>query len=272
MALRCKRSVTDRPSDPPERLHRTVTEIRAHISAEFDLEYSHSGCIKLLARLGFEYRKPKPLPRVASAEKQRDFIALYEKLMRELPADEAVYFADAVHPEYQSKPAFGWVKAGSNPAVLSTAGRGRVNIHGAVNLETFDTPFVEPTTVDGVSAVQLLAEIEQRNPDKRIIHVIWDNAAYHKGPDVRAFLTRPTCRIHLIQLPPYCPHLNPIERLWAVLHQHVTHNRYYRSQKLFADAILAFMRETIPREWKNFRDTVSDNFRVITHEKFRVLE
>ena len=38
--------------------------------------------------------------------------------------------------------------------------------------------------------------------------------------DVRAFLARTACRIHLIQLPPYCPHLNPIERLWAVLHQY----------------------------------------------------
>jgi hypothetical protein len=35
--------------------------------------------------------------------------------------------------------------------------------------------------VDGVSAVPLLAKIEDRNQDKRIIHVIWDNAAYHKG-------------------------------------------------------------------------------------------
>ena len=164
------------------------------------------------------------------------------------------------------------MKAGANPAVLSTTGRGRVNIHGAVNLETFDTPFVEPTTVDEVNAVQLLSEIKKRTPDKRIIHVIWDNAAYHKGPDVRAFLARITCRIRLIQLPPYCPHLNPIERLWAVLHQHATHNRYYRSHKLFADAILAFMRVAIPREWKNFRDTVSDNFRGITHENFWVLE
>jgi transposase len=148
---------------------------------------------------------------------QAAFIASYERLMRELPADEAVTFADAVHPEYQTKPAFGWVKVGSNPAVLSTAGRGRVNIHGALNLETFDAPFVEPTTVDGVSAAQLLAKIEARNPEKRVIHVIRDNAAYHKGPDVRAFLARTACRIHLIQLPPYCPHLNPIERLWAVL-------------------------------------------------------
>ena len=121
-----------------------------------------------------------------------------------------------MHPEYQTKPAFGWVKVGSNPAVLSTAGRGRVNIHGAVNIESFDAPFVEPTTVDGVSAAQLLAKIEARNPGKRIIHVIWDNAAYHKGPDVRAFLARTACRIHLIQMAAYCPHLNPIERLLNV--------------------------------------------------------
>ena len=185
-------------------------EIRAHVSTKSGLRYSHSGCIKLLARLGFEYRKPKALPRVVSAEKQAAFIALYDRLLGDLGADEAVYFADAVHPEYQTKPSHGWVKAGSNPAIKTTAGRGRVNIHGALNLETFDTPFVEPTTVDGVSAAQLLAKIEARNPDTRMIHVIWDNAAYHKGPDVRAFLARPDCRIHLIQLPPYCPHLNPL--------------------------------------------------------------
>jgi transposase len=107
----------------------------------------------------------------------------------------------------------------------------------SARIETFDAPFVEPLSVDGVSAAQLLTKIEARNPDKRIIHVIWDNAAYHKGPDVRAFLARTACRIHLIQLPPYCPHLNPIERLWAVLHQYITHNRYYRSQKHFADAM-----------------------------------
>jgi len=56
------------------------------------------------------------------------------------------------------------------------------------------------------------------------------------------------------------------------LHQYVTHNRYYRSQKQFADAIFAFMRETIPQEWKKFCDKVSDNFRVIIYENFRVLE
>ena len=123
--------------------------------------------------------------------------------------DEAVYFSDAVHPENQSKPSHGWARKGSSPAIQTTSRRGRVNIYGALNLETFDAPFVEPTIVDGGSSVQLLAEIEARNLDKRIIHVIRDNASYHKGPDVRALLSRKNCRIYLIQLPPYCPHLNP---------------------------------------------------------------
>jgi len=92
-----------------------------------------------------------------------------------------------------------------------------------------------------------------------------------KGSDVRDFLARSDCRIHLIQLPPYCPHLNPIERLWAVMHQCVTHNRHYSTQKQFANAILRFFRETLPKEWKTFQTQVSDNFRVVTHEKFRVL-
>ena len=146
------------------RFCRSTVEIRSHIASGFGLDYSHSGCIRLLARLGFEYRKPRPLPKLASAEQQASLIALYEPLMTGLGADEAVCFADAVHPEQQTKPAFGRVRKGSNPAVKTTAGRGRVNIHGALNLETFDAPFVEPTTVDGVSAAQLLSGTGARNP------------------------------------------------------------------------------------------------------------
>ena len=126
--------------------------------------------------------------RVASPEKQAGFIAFYENLLNGLPTNEVVCFAGATHPEYQTKPGYGWVRAGSNPAVKTTAGRDRVNIHGAVNLETFNAPFVEPITVDGKSSMQLLAEIEARKPEKHRIHVTWGNAAYHKGPDVRAFL------------------------------------------------------------------------------------
>ena len=254
------------------RFCRSAIEIRAYIKAKFGVSYSHSGSLKLLRRLGFEYRKPSALPRVADEAAQVSFIAFYENLMNNLSANEAVYFADAVHPEHQTKPAFGWVRRSARPAIKTTAGRGRVNIHGALCLETFDAPFVEPLTVDGVSAVQLLAKIEARNPEKSTIHVIWDNAPYHRCQTIKKWLSRPDCRINLIRLPAYCPHLNPIERLWAVMHAHVTHNRFYPTQKQFAEAILNFFRETIPKHWRDFRDKVTDNFRVISHQNFRILE
>lgn len=111
-----------------ERFCRSALKIRAYISGRIGLDYSHSGCIKLPAQPGFKYRKPKGLPRVAPAEEQAEFIALQELLLNGSSADEAGYFADAVHPEYQAKPSYGWVKARSNPAV-TIAGRGRVNIH-----------------------------------------------------------------------------------------------------------------------------------------------
>ena len=151
-------------------------------------------------------------------------------------------------PEHQTKAAFGWVRKGLNLAVKPTASRGRVNIHGAVCLENFDVPFVEPVSVDGNSAVQLLPKIEANNPTKSLIHVIWDNAACHRCAAVKKWLSRLKCCIHLIQLPTYCPHLNPIKRLWAVVHANVTHNSFYPTQKQFANAILHFLRKTIPEK------------------------
>jgi len=254
------------------RLCRDTNEIRSHINKHFKVHYSHSGSIKLLHRLGFEYRKPKALPRVADEDEQHAFIESYEELQRQLLPDEAVYFADAVHPEYQTRPAYGWIRRGSNTAIKTTAGRQRVNIHGALCLENFDAPFVEVLKVNGDSSTALLEKIEAANPDKKIIHVIWDNAPYHKCEKVRQWLSRPDCRIHLIRLPAYCPHLNPIERLWGVMHEYVTHNKFYDTQSKFANAILAFFRKTIPDKWQEFRDKVTDNFRIISHQNFRVFQ
>ena len=255
-----------------DRLCCDTNEVRAFICRTFDVFYSRSGCIKLLHRLGFEYKKPKALPRVADEEAQQAFIELYEDLQRTLPEDEMIYFADAVHPEYQTRPAHGWIKRGSGIAVKTTSGRKRVNIHGALCLETFDAPFVEVDKVNAESSIALLEKIEARNPDKARIHVIWDNAPYHKCEKIKQWLRRKNCRIHLIQLPAYAPHLNTIERLWAVMHKYVTHNRFYQTQASFANAILEFLRETIPKHWPQFRDTVTDNFRIISYQNFRVLE
>jgi transposase len=44
--------------------------------------------------------------------------------------------------------------------------------------------------------------------------VLWDGGSIHKGPDVRALLTR--CpRLHVEPFPGYAPDLNPDEFVWT---------------------------------------------------------
>jgi hypothetical protein len=104
-----------------------------------------------------------------------------------------------------------------------------------------------------------------------LIHVFLDNGRYHHAKLVRERLARPGRRIKLHFIPPYCPHLNPIERLWAVMHKNVTRNKCYATCGQFADAPLDFLRGKVPKNWGSFRDSVTDNFRVINPRDFRVL-
>ena len=43
--------------------------------------------------------------------------------------------------------------------------------------------------------------------------IVLDNAAFHKSRLTVDLVKLAGCR--LLFLPPYCPHLNPIEKLWA---------------------------------------------------------
>src|ERR1700733_6174251 len=69
----------------------------------------------------------------------------------------------------------------------------------------------------------------------------------------------------------YFPHLDPAERLWGLMHKHVTHNRCHATFADFKQAILTFLREEVPRKWGIYCDRVTDNFRIISPGKFRVL-
>ena len=82
-------------------------------------------------------------------------------------------------------------------------------------------------------------------------------------------IVRSACRIHLATLLANASHLNPIERLWAVMNAHVARNQFYITQKQLADAILQFFRETISRKWRNFRIKITDNVRTIPYQSFR---
>ena len=59
--------------------------------------------------------------------------------------------------------------------------------------------------------------------------VVLDNASAHTTPAVEAFACQHRHRLELVYLPTYSPHLNLIERLWRLLRNQITRNRFYDS-------------------------------------------
>ena len=253
-------------------LPRSTRQIGAFLEKEFGIVYeSRSGLIALLHRLGLEYHKPEVIPRRLDEAKQKAFIEGYEKLLNSLGDDEAVLFADAVHPTHAARAVGCWAPKEETLAIEQTSGRQRLNIHGAIDLESGQTRMMEVETVDASSTIRLLEAIEALYPMLALIHVFLDNARYHHAQLVQEWLAQPDRRIQLHFIPPYCPHLNPIERLWGLMHKHVTHNTCYATCREFAEATLGFLRDTVPKNWAGLCDSVTDNFRVISPKDFRVM-
>jgi transposase len=253
-------------------LPQTTTVVGEWIEKSYGVSYSRSALIKLLRRNDMEYRKPELVPPKLDPVKQQAFIDGYEKLLNTLGDDEAVVFADAVHPTHAVRPAGCWAPKDTKIAIAGTSGRQRLNLHGAVDLETGATRMIEVTTVDAVSTIALLMAIVTMYPAKRLIHVFLDNARYHHAVLVQEWLARHGSRINLHFIPIYCPHLNPIERLWGLMHRHVTHNRCHATYNDFCRSVLHFLRQEVPKNWAAFCDSVTDNFRVINPADFRILK
>jgi len=47
---------------------------------------------------------------------------------------------------------------------------------------------------------------------------------YHRSEEFLKFVATTKVKIH--NFPPYSPYLNPIERLWKIMHENTTYHRY----------------------------------------------
>lgn len=98
--------------------------------------------------------------------------------------------------------------------MAKTSGRQRLNIHGAIDLETVQTHVLEAETVDAVSTIALFTAMEALYPTLTLIHLFLDNARYHHATLVRQWLARPSCRhqapFHSDLLPASEPHRAPL--------------------------------------------------------------
>lgn len=241
-------------------LYLSAKSVAQWVKETFDIAYTESGMTALLHRLDFVYKKPKLLPGKANPDAQREFLTEYQNLKQNKDEADPIYFMDAVHPQHNPVISYGWIKRGKNQEIRSNTGRRRVNINGAIDLQRLEPVVRFDPTINAVSTIALLQQIEQLHPQASTIHVICDNARYYRSKLVRAY--RETSRVKLVFLPPYAPNLNLIERLWKFFKKTVLYNRYFESFPEFQSACEEFFRHS--RRYRDeLQSLLTENFSIV---------
>lgn len=222
-------------------IHLTSASVIEYVDNALGIVYSLSGMRDLLHRLGYEYKKPKLVPGNPDIEAQEIFIEQYEEFMQKKPAEIEVLFVDAVHPEHNALAAYGWIRRGQKREVKTNSGRQRLNLHGAINAETYEVTVIESDTIDGDSTIELLEILDQKYSLSTEIIMILDNAKYHYSRAVQESL-KDHPRIRMVFLPSYSPNLNLIERLWKFFKKKVLYNRYHENIDVFRGGCIDFFK------------------------------
>jgi transposase len=239
-----------------------VKDIVAYIKSTFEIQYTVGGLTSWLHIAGFSYKKPAVVPGKANRQAQEQWIRDYEKLKTNLSSNEAICFIDGVHPTHNVKLAYGWIKKGQRKEIPTNTGRQRLNLTGAIDIQTKLVLIQQDDTLNAQSTILFLQNLEASYPRSNRIHAFCDNARYYKNKDVTAYLANSKIKMHF--LPPYSPNLNPIERLWKLMNEEVLYNRYYESFTSFRDAVLGFLRKLVDPPailLKKITARITDRFR-----------
>lgn len=241
-----------------------VKDILKYVEVSLGIKYTVSGMTSWLKTHGFSYKKPAVVPGKANREAQEAWIKEYEKLKRDLPENETICFIDGVHPTHNSKAAYGWIKKGERKELPTNTGRQRLNLSGAIDMLSKKVFTKEDVMLNAASTIEFLKMLERRYPKAKRIHIFCDNAKYYKNKEVSKYLETSNLEMHF--LPPYSPNLNPIERLWKFMNEHVLYNRYYEKFADFKRAVLGFLEGLVdpPKELLDLLNKrITDNFNII---------
>lgn len=128
-----------------------------------------------------------------------------------------------------------WAPVGKQPEVPAPGKNEKKVVYGGVNYATGRITSQVADTKSGWNFIAFLRVLLQAYPG-RTIRMICDNARYHHTKAVKAFLAAHTDCLTIFWLPPYCPSLNLIERLWGHLKRTVLANVLFASIEDLVDA------------------------------------
>jgi len=250
-------------------------QVRTWVKDTFGVEYSSTGIKDLLRRIGASYHKVSGFFWKADRKKQRAFVKKFRRHKREQrrakKAGQEIrhYFVDACHPIWGLDLLYCcWLLVGQRYHVGIGSGRKRLNILGAYCPEDHDYLDIRTTkkgdNITGERFVELLEKIRAKHPNTKKFILYLDNARYYSKPCVKEWLAKHP-EFHLVNVPPYSPNLNLIERLWKFLRKKALqrwHNTFEEMQQAVADVL-----DNLGRYKQELDTLMSEKFHILKDEE-----
>jgi transposase len=140
--------------------------------------------------------------------------------------DAALIFQDEM--EIHRHPALTrmWAPVGQQPEVAAPGQNQKKVVYGGVDYRTGRLTYTVADTKCGAEFLTFLIVLVAAYAGRKI-RLVCDNGRFHTTHAVRAWLAQHQDEIEIYWLPPYCPSLNLIERLWGHLKRSVLANILY---------------------------------------------
>ncbi|AAP86164.1 IS630-like element IS885 family transposase (plasmid) [Cupriavidus necator H16] len=200
----------------------TLSLIRALIHRQFGKELSLSAVSRVMKLLGFSAQKPLYQAWQQDAMLVRRWEAeIYPAIRAEAREVGArIYFADesGIRSDYHTGTT--WAPRGQTPVVEATGRRFSLNMISAVSPQGEFRFMLHDGAVTGTVFCEFLQRL-MVGADKPVFVVV-DGHPIHKAKLVKAYIASLKGQLKLFYLPPYSPHLNPDEQVWAHVKRQVS--------------------------------------------------
>ena len=149
--------------------------------------------------------------------------AAVRRALRQLPAHAVVLAEDDWHLNPLPWVRATWILRGQRQLVMTPGRNQRRYLFGAVELSTGKWCCQVARRANGAAFVRLLECLLETYADAPAIAVVLDNVIIHSSHRVHAWLLEHP-QLHLLYGARYCPHENPVERIWGAMKAHLANS------------------------------------------------
>jgi transposase len=200
-----------------------------------------------LHRLGFRWRRPRPVPPDKDSEEHIEHKRARLEDVRRMTREEAAsFFQDETKLETNPKVGFCWMRKGRQKPLRTPATNRKVWISGALNFATGRLHWVSGERRNDELFVRLLDKLRRTYRCHKELHLATDNDSSHTSKRVRKYVEDCGSRVRLHPLPSWSPESNPVELVWWSLHEAVSRNHQYEGLEDLVEFAEGYLKERQP--------------------------